>query len=414
MTVVWCVLLGLLIGAVLGGLGGGGAILTVPALVYIIGQPAQDATTSSLVIVGLTAATGVLSYRSAGQVRWRLALVIGLVGVPATWLGSLLNAQADENLILLGFSVLMVLAAAGMLRDQRAAKSDDHAPASRQPEARSATSPAGRGTVLERSRTAATSETRLETTGRSTAAVPVVVTALAVGLLTGFFGVGGGFVIVPALVLALGVPMQQAIGTSLLIIAFNSVTSLAARASSAHFDWEVIVPFTLAAMVATSVGKRVADRLPDRQLKVGFAALLILVAAYTGWQSASGMFASGTAPAAESAAASSSTSPTVATPQDVEDAVRDGATLIDVRTPDEFAAGHLEGSQNIDLSASDFAERVGDLDPATDYVVYCASGNRAGIAIEQMRSAGFTSLINGGGFDALAHETSLPATTVTP
>ena len=105
------------------------------------------------------------------------------------------------------------------------------------------------------------------------------------GFLTGFFGVGGGFVIVPALVLVLGLPMQQAVGTSLLVVAANSATALASRAGVAHFDWAVIVPFTLAAMIATLLGKRVADRLPATRLKRGFAVLLVIVAVYTAWQS---------------------------------------------------------------------------------------------------------------------------------
>jgi len=114
----------------------------------------------------------------------------------------------------------------------------------------------------------------------------VLAAGVAVGFLTGFFGVGGGFVIVPALVLALGLPMQTAIGTSLLVIAINSAASLAARAGNAHFDWELIVPFTLAAMVATTIGKRVADRVPNRTLSRAFAVLLLAVAGYTGIHSA--------------------------------------------------------------------------------------------------------------------------------
>ena len=255
MDLVWILLLGLLIGAVLGGLGGGGAILTVPALVFIVGQSAEEATTSSLVIVGLTAAVGVLSYLRARRVGWRLALTFGAVGLPATWWGSFLNHRVDGDALLLGFSVLMLLAAVAMIVD-----------GSRAPQA----------AVLP-----------VQSTGPSWPAIVIV--ALLVGLLTGFFGVGGGFVIVPALVLVLRIPMHSAVGTSLAIVALNSATSLLARAGTAHFDWQVIVPFTLAAMVATLAGKRVADRLPARRLQVGFAMLLILVAGYTAWQSFVGL-----------------------------------------------------------------------------------------------------------------------------
>ncbi|HEY0948652.1 sulfite exporter TauE/SafE family protein, partial [Nocardioides sp.] len=122
-----------------------------------------------------------------------------------------------------------------------------------------------------------------------TSPTAVAVVALLVGLLTGFFGVGGGFVVVPALVLVLGVPMQQAVGTSLLIVALNSGTSLLSRIGGPEVDWTVVLPFAVAAMVAAVLGKRVADRLPARRLAVGFAVLLILVAGYTSWQSLAGI-----------------------------------------------------------------------------------------------------------------------------
>ncbi len=92
----------------------------------------------------------------------------------------------------------------------------------------------------------------------------------------------------------------------------------------------------------------------------------------------------------------------VAEPSTVQEAIAGGAELIDVRTPEEFAAGHLRGAVNIDLSAPDFDERIGALDKTGSYVVYCASGNRAGTAIDTMSQQGFDDLVNGGGFDDLA------------
>ena len=99
--------------------------------------------------------------------------------------------------------------------------------------------------------------------------------------MTGFFGVGGGFVIVPALTLALRLPMPQAIATSLVVISINSGGALLARAGTAHFDWAIIVPFTLAAIAASLPGKMLADRLSGRSLTRAFAVLLVAVAAYT-------------------------------------------------------------------------------------------------------------------------------------
>lgn len=391
MTLALTIALGLLIGAVLGGLGGGGAILTVPALVYLIGQPAQDATTSSLVIVGLTATVGMMSYLSSHRVLWGMGLTFGLVGFPATWLGSYLNHRVDQHLLLLGFSVLMIAAAAAMVGDRSGSNTPKEATRPPGPDpARPVREPSGpsRTSVLERS---TNTVTRVRPSPTA-----VVLAALAVGLLTGFFGVGGGFVIVPALVLALRLPMQQAVGTSLMIVALNSATSLVARAGTAHFDWGVIVPFTVAAMVATLVGKRVADRLPARRLKLGFAALLVLVAAYTAWQSIDGLLGADSAPTTASA------SSTIASPAAVEQAIADGAVALDVRTPAEYEEGHLDGARNLDLSAPDFDTLLSELDPRAGYVVYCASGHRATLAIARMKQAGFDDLINGGGFTDLA------------
>jgi hypothetical protein len=120
---------------------------------------------------------------------------------------------------------------------------------------------------------------------------------LGVGFLTGFFGVGGGFVIVPALVTIVRLPMDVAVGTSLVIVAINALVSLSARAAVAHFDWAVIVPFALAAIVATVAARFIADRLPAARLRQALAALLVLVAGHTMWQSATALVPRHSAPA---------------------------------------------------------------------------------------------------------------------
>lgn len=393
MTLVGILLLGLAIGAVLGGLGGGGAILTVPALVYVVGQPAQEATTSSLVIVGVTALVGVASYVSSGRVRWKTGVGFGIAGIPAAYAGTYLNHRVEENYLLIGFSVLMVIAAVAMISGR--------APASGDGDVGGDSGPPRSTQVPERGTSGGVATLRRTEVGIRTRRHPsltgIVLAGLAVGLLTGFFGVGGGFVIVPALVLVLGLPMQQAVGTSLLVVAANSATSLVARVGTAHFDWSVIIPFTLAAMIATLAGKRLADRLPARRLKAGFAALLVLVAAYTAWQSIQGL----TQPAAANTAASRSGSTNVATVSHVERQLAGGAGLIDVRTPAEYAAGHLRGATNIPLGGADFEMLVRGLDPHSAYVVYCASSRRAAEAIAAMKTDGFTRLTNAGGFEQL-------------
>lgn len=130
---------------------------------------------------------------------------------------------------------------------------------------------------------------------------------------------------------------------------------------------------------------------------LGLAAALVLV--LLAGSGCGGSDSSDEAPQSQAPAAASTA---IAEPSAVQKAVADGAELIDVRTPEEFDAGHLRGAENIDLSAPDFDERIGALDKAASYVVYCASGNRAGTAIQVMSDQGFDDLINGGGFEDLA------------
>ncbi len=306
MTLLAAAVLGLGIGAVLGALGGGGAILAVPILVYVLGQNAQQATTSSLVIVGITAAIGAIGHTGSGDVRWRVGVAFGAAGFLAAYAGTQASRHVDPQLLLLSFAGVMVLAATAMLTrraDCHPAASPANADSSldrplsdpgrpatpaERPDRNARThldtdDPAARATAT-RTRAPATTQTR---TGPRTATVAKVISAgLVVGFLTGFLGVGGGFVIVPALVLALAFPMNAAVGTSLLIIAINSAASLAARSGHLLLDWAVIVPFTLAAVAGTFGGQRLARRVSGATLTRAFAVLLLLVAAFVGVQSA--------------------------------------------------------------------------------------------------------------------------------
>ena len=261
MTVLAAVGLGLLIGLVIGALGGGGSILTVPALVFLLGLSAQDATSASLVIVGVTAAVATVGHARSGHTKWRAGVFLAMAGLPASLLGTRLNLLVDQDVLLLAFSGLMLLAAAGMLirrRDDSSAVDEEDRPAAAAP-------------------------------GRAGRWSRLIAAGLVIGFLTGFLGVGGGFVIVPALVLALRFPMPRAIGTSLLVIALNAVVALAARAGAGSFDWEVIVPFTVAAVAASLGGTLLAERLPARRLTRGFGVLLVLVAVYVGVRAVLGL-----------------------------------------------------------------------------------------------------------------------------
>jgi uncharacterized protein len=260
--------LGVVIGAVVGGFGGGGGVLTVPALVYVLGQSAQDATTGSVVIVGMTAVAGVLA-RLRGGVDWRTGIAFGSVGVPAALLGTLVNRHASQPALLLAFAGLTLVAAAALLFD---ARNDREKQTAREPVA-------GAGGAATAVRVRAARQAMLAT------AAKVVVCGAAVGFLTGFLGVGGGFLVVPALVIVLRMPMALAVGTSLLIIFMNAAASFAYRLGVLHVDWRVIAPFAVAAVVGTLAGKRVADRLSGAALVRGFAAMLVAVGLFVGVES---------------------------------------------------------------------------------------------------------------------------------
>ncbi|PWJ47873.1 hypothetical protein SAMN06264364_13448 [Quadrisphaera granulorum] len=284
------VALGVAVGLVLGVLGGGGAILTVPALVYLLGMPAREATVASLVIVGVAAATSSATHARAGAVRWGAALVFVAVGVPATVAGAALNHRVPAGVVLVSFAVVMLTSAAAMVyrslhRAAPIAAEELCAPLAPARRDGGALGSLGaedvRGPVAVRAPVAPPCPTTHNVgPSRRCKALSVVAAGLLVGLLTGFLGVGGGFVIVPALVLALGLAMPVAVGTSLVVIALNSGVSLLARAGTAHFDWAVIVPFTLGAVAASFAGRPLAARLSARTAGLAFAGMLVLVAAY--------------------------------------------------------------------------------------------------------------------------------------
>jgi hypothetical protein len=257
--------LGLVVGLALGALGSGGSIIAVPALVYAAGQSPQDATATSLLLVGAAAVSGLKSHFAAGRVRVRTGVVFGLIGIAGAVAGSILNRRLDPDLLLLAFSGLIFIAAWRMLT---ACPSCTRVGEAHQLDGASAATGAG---------------------GGARAMAAMVAAATAVGFLTGLFGVGGGFLIIPALTLLLGFAMPQAIGTSLLIIAINSATGLLARLETAHIDWAVAVPFTVTAVIGVQLGCRLAGRLdPERSLRY-FAAGLVVLALYTAGSAIAGL-----------------------------------------------------------------------------------------------------------------------------
>ncbi len=264
--------LGFLIGLSLGALGGGGSILAVPALVYAAGQDPKAATTTSLVLVTITALVGIIPHWRAGHVRLAAGTVFGLAGIGGSLVGSAWNEAVDADVLLLAFSILMLIAAYAMWRRlQKQSSAPPAAPAVRSagaaaatPEQLSADSPGTAPIHLD-----------LAT------AAKVVVAGSFIGLLTGFFGVGGGFVIVPALVLALGFSMPDAVGTSLIVIAVNSTVALATRLPSGTVEWGTVIPFTIASLIGVFVGSRLASTRDPSFLQRWFVILLVVIAVYT-------------------------------------------------------------------------------------------------------------------------------------
>lgn len=245
---LWVIPLGLLVGVALGSLGGGGSILTVPALVYLLGQSPMVATTASLIIVGLTSLVGLIPHHRRGNVRLGRGAIFGVLGVLGSFLGARLAVGIPSEWLLSAFALLMLFVAAMMWRRQRRTKPAEPAPSE--------------GAVRP---------------------LRLVLAATGVGLLTGLFGVGGGFAVVPALVLVLGLSMPVAVGTSLLVIALNSATALAFRlGNGVELDWAVIGGFTVFAVVGSLLGSRITARLSPRMLTRAFVVMLVAVALYMG------------------------------------------------------------------------------------------------------------------------------------
>lgn len=266
--------LGFLIGLSLGALGGGGSVLAVPVLVFVAGQTPEQATATSLLVVGSSSVVALLPHARAGRVRWATGTAFGLVGVGGSLLGTRVNSAMDPDVLLLLFSVLILVAAWRMMTacPSCTAVGTDRAIA------------AARAAQREGKRSAAVATLApLDVVS----AIKVVVAGSAVGFLTGLFGVGGGFVIVPALTLLLGFTMGDAIGTSLLVIAINSAVAFLGRlGTGAPIDWATTVPFALASFAGVLVGGRLSARTQPERLLRAFAALLVAVALFVGIRAA--------------------------------------------------------------------------------------------------------------------------------
>jgi uncharacterized protein len=227
-------------GLLLGLLGGGGSILTVPILVYVFGLEAKRAIAVSLGVVGVISLFGAFGHWRAGRVNGRVAILFGGVAMAGTYGGARLAAFVTGPVQLAVFAVAMLVAAALMLRPTRSGI--ERVPAPPQAPLLAAAS-----------------------------------AALAVGVFTGMVGIGGGFLVVPALVGFAGLPMKDAIGTSLAVIAMNASAGLAGYAGHVDPPWTVMAGFTAAASVGMAAGTSLVGVVPAAALRRAFAAFLVLV-----------------------------------------------------------------------------------------------------------------------------------------
>ncbi|MEM6338051.1 MAG: sulfite exporter TauE/SafE family protein [Bacteroidota bacterium] len=248
---IYALLGGLAIGLVLGLLGSGGSILTVPVLVYLADQPEKVAIAESLAIVGAIAAVGVLPYARQKLVDWHSVVYFGVPGIAGTYGGAALAKWVPGPAQLALFSLVMLGAAGLMIRGSRTL---NHTGSTR----------------------------KTDDSSSRQASWKIATEGLVVGVLTGLVGVGGGFLIVPALVLLGGLPMRTAVGTSLLIIAAKSLagfwkhTDVLAEAGQ-FVDWRLIGAFALIGITGSFAGNRLSQRVPQAKLKRGFAAFLLVM-----------------------------------------------------------------------------------------------------------------------------------------
>jgi possible membrane protein len=275
---------GALIGLVVGALGAGGGILSVPALIYLLGVAPHEATSASLVIVLFTALAALGGRIGKNTICYQIALVFAALATVGTWLGSLANQAVSADLLMYAFALLLICVGLVMLRRAYPGLFRGAARAG----SSGVFSDDGVAAADGASGTSSTPALRtVSATGEVTSigAAPlwrVALVATITGALTGFFGVGGGFAIVPALTLVLHLPIKRAASTSLLIMAITAVVALVARAqTSLNVDLGVIGAFTVASMLGAVAGAPLTRKVSSQKLTASFAALLLAVAVAT-------------------------------------------------------------------------------------------------------------------------------------
>lgn len=244
---IWAFIGALLIGISLGLLGSGGSILTVPVLVYLVDEPEKVAIAESLGIVAVISLVGAIPYAIRKEVDWKNVFLFGIPGMAGTYGGAALSTFLTGTTQLLIFAVVMILAAFMMIRSK---------------------SP-----IVKKE------------AGKQTAPWIIVVEGLVVGVLTGLVGVGGGFLIIPALVLIGGLDMRVAVGTSLFIIAAKSSLGFykyvdVLQQESLRVNWELVLIFSVIGIAGSFLGGKMSQLIPQASLKKGFGYFLVVMGIY--------------------------------------------------------------------------------------------------------------------------------------
>ena len=232
-----------LIGLSLGLIGGGGSIITVPVLVYVIGIEPHEAVGMSLAVVGGTSLIGSILHFQRGNLEIKTGILFGIAGIIGALAGSPLTKLFSPSALLLIFALLMLIIAVVMLRRDKSNALRQTTEMPHQPQVRKA-----------------------------------VLAGFGVGLLTGFLGVGGGFLIVPALVMFGGLPMKQAVGTSLFVIFLNCAAGFVGHASGSNFDWQLTLLVTALAVTGTIVGTLLSHQIAAGSLQKSFAVFVLATA----------------------------------------------------------------------------------------------------------------------------------------
>lgn len=242
--IVIALALAALVGMSLGLLGGGGSILTVPILTYVLGMAPREAIAASLFIVGATSAVSMIGHARAGRVRWKTGVLFGVAGMIGAFAGGVLGGFVPGAVLMILFAIMMIVTATAMIRGRK-----------------------DRGTGAR-------------DTIHSRPILRILIDGLLVGIATGLVGAGGGFLVVPALNLLGGLPMAIAVGTSLLVIAMKSFAGLGGYLFSVQLNWPIVLAFTATAIAGSFAGVALAGRIPERTLRKGFGVFVLVMGAF--------------------------------------------------------------------------------------------------------------------------------------